>query len=370
MLSPEFYDTISKPLVELYERFETSVIEDIARHLSKMDYASAAWQVQRLNESAMLYDEILDRVAEISSISKEEVANILEKAGAKSVTFSDKIYKEAGLNPLPFNLSPAMARVLKIAIDRTNGTITNIVNTTAIAGQEAFISAADLAYMQVSTGTMSYTEAMREAVKKLSMDGLNTIQYAKKGDNVDVAVRRAILSSVGDTAAELQLERAKEMGCDLVQMSAHIGARPTHQLWQGKVFSISGTSADYPPFVESTGYGTITGFAGVNCRHSCYPFFGGISERIYKDEELKSYEKETVKYNGEELSFYEATQKQREIERNIRQWKRQASLLEQLGIDNTHELAKVREWQGRMREFTDQTGLIRQREREWTFIRK
>jgi len=365
MLDPGYVDDITRPLIELFQQLENSVIEDIVRHLAKMDFSSAAWQVQRLSESAMLYDEILERVSSISKVSRDELERIFQKAGVKAINFSDEIYRKAGLDPLPFHVSPQMARVLKIGLSRTIETMSNLVGTLAITGQEAFVSAADLAYLQVTTGTMSYTEALRQGVKKLSTEGLRVIQYASKRDQVDVAVRRAVLSSVGKTAADLQLERAQEMGCDLVQMSAHIGARPSHQVWQGKVFSISGKSTKYPPLIESTGYGTVTGFAGMNCRHSCYPYFEGISERLYSEAELKSYENKTVTYNGKEIPIYEATQKQRYIERNIRQWKRQASLLDQLGLDNTNELAKVKEWQAEMRGFVKETGLIRQREREW-----
>lgn len=175
---------------------------------------------------------------------------------------------------------------------------------------------------------------------------------------------------MSQTAGQLQTQHADEMGVDLVQTSAHIGARNTgvgpanHEGWQGRIFSRSGTNKKYPGFVESTGYGTGPGLMGWNCRHSWYPFFEGISENAYSKAELESYASKTVKYNGEEISFYNATQKQRAIERKIRYWKRQAGALEAAGEENTQEIGKVREWQARMRDFKKQTGLLRQGERE------
>jgi len=211
---------------------------------------------------------------------------------------------------------------------QAGGLIRNLTMTTAIAGQEAFISAADLAYMQVSTGTMSYTQAIREAVKSVASQGLSVIQYAGRKDQLDVAMRRAVLTGVGQTTGKLQMARADEMGCDLVQTSAHAGARPAHQVWQGQVFSRSGKSREYPNFVESTGYGTPGGLNGINCRHSWYPFFEGISENAYTERDVQALADKKVNYQGREITQYEASQVQREIERKIRKAKREASALD------------------------------------------
>lgn len=123
--------------------------------------------------------------------------------------------------------------------------------------------------MQVSSGTMSYQQAITEAVKKVANDGLGVINYASgRQDKLDVAMRRTVLAGVSQTTGQLQMTRADQMGVDLVQTSAHIGARPDHQKWQGKVFSRSGTSKQYPGLVESKDYGTGAGLMGWNCRHS------------------------------------------------------------------------------------------------------
>ncbi|MEL7658052.1 MAG: phage minor capsid protein, partial [Bacillota bacterium] len=301
--------------------------------------------------------------------SESELKRIFKNAGVKAIQFDDQIYRKAGLKPLPLNQSPAMVDVMKIGLEKTNGILRNLTNTTALTGQSAFIDAADLAYMQIATGAFDYNSAIRNAVKDIASKGLSVIDFASgRHDQLDVAVRRTVLTGVNQTAGKLTETRADDMDCDLVQTSAHIGARnkgdvpENHEMWQGKVFSRSGKHPKYPNFYEVTGYGTVTGLYGVNCRHSHFPFFEGISEPAYQD--LEVYKGEPVTYNGKEMSFYEATQKQREIERGIRRWKREAGALEAAGLDNTAELAKVKEWQAKMRDFVKQTGLQRQRERE------
>ena len=47
----------------------------------------------------------------------------------------------------------------------------------------------------------------------------------------------------------MQLERAKEMDTDLMEISAHEGARPTHTIWQGK---IDGAQASFMYKSQST----------------------------------------------------------------------------------------------------------------------
>ena len=375
MINFDQLDSLTDPLMELYERFIQSVINDIARRLGKADLTdTAAWMMQRLTESGAVYEYALGEIAKLTGISESELKRAFQKAGVNALKFDDAVYMAAGLKPPPLNLSPAMSQVLAAGLRKTGNVMRNLTMTTAISAQNAFIDAADLAYMQVSSGAFDYISAIRNAVKDLSAKGLTVIRYPGRQEQLDVAVRRTVLTGVSQTANELQITRAKEMKANLMEVSAHIGARDqgegamNHESWQGKVYSIEGSTPEYPNLYEVTGLGTVEGLGGINCRHSMYPFFEGISERMYSDAELKNYANKTVVYNGDEMSVYEATQVQRGIERKIRHWKRQAGALDAAGLDHEAETAKVREWQARMRAFVNETGLIRQGERERVFL--
>lgn len=371
MLTFDQFDALTNTIMDLFEEYQTEVIKDIARRLVKLNFASAAWQVQRLSESGALYQDILKELSRLTGKSVAEIAQIMHEAGVRTLVFDDSIYRAAGLKPIPLNLSPAMLDTLIAGIQKTNGVITNLTRTTAITAQQAFIHAADLAYLQVSTGAMSYDQAIKAAIKKVAADGLSVIEYPTgHTDKLDVATRRAVLTGVAQTSGQLQNQRANEMGVDLVGVSAHVGARNkgtgpmNHESWQGGIYSRSGTHPKYKPFIETTGYGTGEGLAGWNCRHSFYPFFEGISEPAYTAAELESFANKKVKYQGKTITQYDAAQIQREIERKIRHWKRQQAALSAAGLEHAKESAKVREWQARMRSFVNQTGLVRQRVRE------
>lgn len=371
MLTESQFDAFVDPVMSLYTDYETSVIVDMARRLKNLDFSSAAWQAQRLTESGALFQDVVKRLAKLTGKSEKTITETLTRAGVKAVKFDDDVYKAAGLEPLPLNMSPAMAQALKAALTKTNGTINNLTKTTAINAQQSFVKAADLAYYQVSTGAMSYDQAIRQAVKKMAASGIDVVDYASgHRDRMDVAMRRAVITGVAQTANTLQMTRADEMGSDLVAVSAHVGARNTgtgpenHASWQGKIYSRSGKHPKYPDFVKSTGYGTVTGLGGANCRHSFYPYFEGLSENAYSKAEVKEMNKKKVTYQEKEIDMYQATQYQREIERRIRFWKRQEAALQAAGLDATTETAKVKEWQQIMREFIAQTGLDRQSIRE------
>jgi hypothetical protein len=368
MLTSDQFDSFVNPVVDLYERYTESVINDIARRLAKNlgnVTDTAAWQMQRLTESGLVYEDALRQLAAITGESEATLRKSFTDAGVTALRYDDAIYRKARLQPLPLNLSPAMAEVLAATLRKTKGVIQNLTMTTAMSAQQAFINAADLAFMQVSTGAMSYDQAIRAAVKGVANDGLTVIDYATgHRDQLDVAMRRTVLTGVSQTANNLQWQRADEMGSDLVEVSAHAGARPSHAEWQGKIYSRSGQSTKYKPFVESTGYGTGAGLGGWNCRHSFYPFFEGLSEPAYSKADVAAMNDKTVPLHGEKVPMYDATQMQRAIERKIRYFKRQVGALDAAGLDYSVEASKVRQYQAEMRDFVARTRLVRQRVRE------
>lgn len=371
-LTAQQLDELTEPLEALFERFYQSVIEDMARRLARIDMSNAtAYQAWRSRESGLLYDELLARLSKLTGLTTRELRRAFERYGVRFTEKDEAIYRKAGLDPVPLRQSPAMMNALEAGLRKTGMVANNLTMTTAVTTQQAFIDAADLAYMQVSTGTMTYQSAIREGVLSLARRGLTVISFPSgRIDQADVAMRRTVLTGVAQTTGVMQLELAREMGCDLVEVDAHFGARNhgtgpmNHESWQGKIYSISGTDRRYPSLVETTGYGTVIGLYGVNCRHSMTAYIEGISEPSYSNGELREMKERRVRYNGEELTYYDATQKQRAIERAIRKSKREAGALEAAGLDNTAERVRLGLHQAKMRDFIEQTGLVRDRFRE------
>lgn len=185
--------------------------------------------------------------------------------------------------------------------------------------------------------------------------------------SLESAVRMNIITGVNQTCGKLQELRADELGWDLMELTAHSGARPSHASWQGKIVSRSGQRGYLS--LDDIGYGTATGFKGVNCRHDWYPYFEG-STRTYTNKQLKDWQNEKVTYNGQQISVYDATQKQRYFERQIRQDKKNLKAQQAILTSNNSDIdieqvqneirnikATQKDHNAQLNDFLKQTGL-------------
>lgn len=204
---------------------------------------------------------------------------------------------------------------------------------------------------------------MERGVTRLANSGLETIDYISgTKTTIDAALRRHIVSQANQARNRLLMQRMDEWEWDLVFVDAHFGARPSHAEWQGKVYSRSGQSTEYPPLVESTGYGTVTGLCGANCAHYMTPYVTGYSE--LPDMDYSEQERITGMTSDE---YYAATQKQRRYERLIRSQKREISYLQEVRADAVKQRIRLGELQDKLRQFTHDNHLRRdyERERAW-----
>lgn len=360
MLTPAYLDKLPSRVVQLYVGVEIRILEDMARRIAKMEQLTetAQWQAWRLEQIGAEREFIRYHLQRLTGKTQGELNALFQQAGEEALYFDDKIYRAAGLSPTALAQNKILQQIIAAGLRKTNQLFENLTSTTANTATRQFENALDDAYMDVVSGAFSYQDAVARAVKSLSRDGINAIQYPTGHvDHLDVAVRRAVLTGVNQTAAEVQLARMDEMGCDLVETTAHAGARPSHALWQGRVFSRSGRSRRYPDFVSSTGYGSGPGLCGWNCRHSFFPFFEGLSERAYSRQDLAQLKQQNVSYNGKQYTEYDASQLQRAMERQIRRWKREYLALDAAGQDTAQASARLAYWRGRQKDFSRQTGL-------------
>ena len=337
MLTEQDFIKIEKQAIGIYQNLELQIIEEIATRIANFGYANTVVlnDIKIAQEMGFLYQNIVRLVAEYNNTSYEKVAEIFNQAGAQTLKFDDKIYTEAGLNPLSINQSPSMVQILNSTIEKTTGNLQNLVMTTAISSQTAFYNAMNMAYMEVSTGVKSYSQSILDSIKKLADTGGYITYPSGRQMSIESAVRMNIITGVNQTCGKLQELRANELGWDLMELTAHSGARPSHAEWQGKIVSRSGQKGYLS--LSDIGYGTATGFKGINCRHDWYPYYKG-SARTYTQKELNKWKNEKVEYNGQKISMYDATQKQRYFERNIRQDKKNLKAQQAILTSNNKDI--------------------------------
>ena len=386
MLSPEYYESCAQLILQQYADLEDAILRDIIRRLMKRGFVtdSAKWQAEMLQEAGLLYNDIVQEISDRTDACAEQVKTLFEDAGVQTVQIDNEIYREAGLVPVDIRQSPSMRQVLEAGYRKALGQLDNLTKTMPSAGQRLYINACNQAYMKVTSGAFSYQQAIMQAVRDTAASGMKMIQYdSGHADRVETAVRRAVLTGVGQTCREIGRMNAEENGCSLMEITAHSGARPEHAVWQGQLVDLTGRRAGevvdgkHVLSLSAIGYGQITGFGGVNCRHDWYPYFEGISVPNYTAEQLKNLDARNISYNGKMYTQYEVSQMQRAGERKVRAWKRRC-ITSQEAVKNAPDEAtkaaaqaeysksavKLKAAEKSLKDFCKQTGQDRDRFRE------
>lgn len=201
---------------------------------------------------------------------------------------------------------------------------------------------------------------MQRAVSRLAAKGLETVDY-RSGvrTSIDAAVRRHVVTQSNQCRNDLLDRRCGQYGIDLVMVSAHYGARPSHAVWQGGVYSRSGAKGKYRGLAEATGYGTVGGLCGAGCRHTMTPYIEGVSKPQGTD--FAAQQRVTGLTSDQ---YYEAVQQQRAAERRIRGTKRQIAALEEDGLDTAELRVTLGKQQAELRRLVDDNHLTRDYSRE------
>lgn len=365
-LDPKMLESLPDTLVDLYGVVEIDILSDMARRISSYDYfiPAALHQNQKLQELGMVQGEIINRLSALTGRTQEELVTLLSEASAEAIEDDVDYYTRAEVYEPSKVDTEALYAQLNAGLLQTEQAFFNITKTTANTATKQFERALDRAWLQINSGGFDYNTAIKNAVKDLAEAGLGAIEYASgKVDSIEVAVRRAVVTGANQTALKTQEVLADELEIDLVEVSAHGGARPSHAKWQGKVFSRNGRvtidGVTYEDFRKATGYGRGDGLGGWNCRHTFFPYVPG-SSRSWTDKELKALEEKKVEYNGEKYTEYEASQIQRGIERDIRKLKRTVAAIEATGGDASAERATLRKAQKSYTDFSEQTKMKKQ----------
>lgn len=382
------YEPNADRIVSLYQQLEDDILSAIVKRLLKMGYVSESskHQIAVLQAAGLLYDDIIQLIADRTDASTAQVKALFEDAGVQTVAIDNAIHEEAGELPIDIRQDAATKQVLEAGYKKTLGTMQNLVSTTANNAQTAFIQTCDRIYMQVSSGAFSYQEAIRFALRQLADTGAYITYPTGHHDRIDVAVRRCVLTGVGQTAAAVTKKQAEDSGCEYMELTAHSGARPEHAKWQGQLVIIKGKRTKLyidglKVFTLSEiGYGDGAGFKGWNCRHNWHPYYVGYSTPNYTQEELKKLDEPCIPYNGKLYTEYEVSQMQRAGERKVRAWKRRC-ITAQEGVNSSTDAATkataqaeysksavhLKATEEKLKDFCKQTGQDRDRFREQVY---
>lgn len=351
MLTPEQIRAVANDVTSIYSGVETACIESIVKRIQagKKITSASLWQMKKLNDVGLLRRELIQEIKKQTKLAFPEIERLIKTAVKQSRSANAlsleglKTYKGTPKANLlsALSQSDSLAKTVK-KLTASARSMFNLTNTQATqASVRAYVSSINKAYLAMSTGNATREEAIKQAVEEIGKSGIKIVDSKKKvTDNelvrkkgetyttynngslrlypLDSAIRRDFVTMVNQSTADLTISDCNDLGTHLVETSWHNGARPEHEVWQGKVFSLDPNDTRYPYFYGSLDaglpdYGNPLGICGINCYHSFYPYFEGTEKTSKKG-------KKSAEENNKQ---YEQQQVQRSYERRLRQLKRE-----------------------------------------------
>lgn len=372
MLTPNEYKLLPENILKIFKELENQIIGDMARSMKETLELSAKtdYQLEILHKMGYDLQQIKREISKTTKLSMKRIDSLMKKSSYLSYENDKKFYTIGGKTLPPLIENPILVNFINATIKQTQGGLRNITNTLGFVDNGSFKpltrfykDVLDYATFQIGSGAYDYNTVLRQAVKKLGNSGLRTIDY-KSGRkyHIESATRMTVMTGVRQITRYMSEYNADMMDQDLMEITSHSDARPTHQEWQGQIVSRSG-KGNYLT-LDDIGYGTGDGFGGWNCRHDWYCYFEGISKPAPMVVDTEPFE-----YEGKTYTGYEASQKQRQIERNIRKTKRELIAYEGAGLkdDVTSAEIKLRRQQELYKDFSKHADLRTKHERTYVY---
>ena len=376
MFNPNELEAIPLPLEEYFKDLEFRIMSDVIRRIQINSEVtrSADWQIYRSVQLGKSMDEITKFIRSSLKASDKEIDRLYNDVIKTGYSRDESLYKEVGKPFIPFADNIALKQLINAISEQTKGELKNITGSLGFAVKENGVivfkpiaeyyqKTLDGAMLDITSGAFDCNSVIKRTVGEMTKSGLRTVDYASGWTNrITVATRRAVMTGLGQVTGKINEDNAKQLETDLFEVTWHVGARPSHMVWQGKVYTKQ-------QLIDICGLGSGDGLCGWNCRHDYYPYIEGISERTYTDKELEEMNaRENIPkvYNGKEYTSYTATQKQRKLETLMRKQRQDIKLLTLGSADkDTIKMARIkyRNTSAQYADFSDKMGLKQQRER-------
>lgn len=378
----EYKDQVADKIAARYISLEERILQDIARRIKKTGEitSTADWQINRLRILGYSSEDIEREIKKTLDASYPEMFELYDKVIDWEYVRNKDVYKQINAEFIPYEENRQLQHITDAIIQQS---LEDLENVTRSLGfyldyngrkvltplSQVYTNYLDNACFDIVTGAFDYGSVLRRVVTQLTNSGLRKIEYGSGyASRVEVAARRAVMTGVANLTGEIADYNAKKLGTEYFEVEWHAGARPTHAVWQGQVWTKE-------QLYSVCGLGTVTGLLGANCYHTYYPFFPGISERNWSDdwlEEQNRKESKPKEFRGKEYALYEAKQRQRQMETAMRAQREKVQMLQNGGADWQEVMLQKAKYQGQLNEyaaFSRKMGLKEERERIYLDMR-
>ena len=378
----DYKEKIASKIAARYISLEERILQDIARRIKKTGEitSTADWQINRLRILGYSSEDIEREIKKTLDASYPEMFELYDKVINWEYVRNKDIYEQINAEFIPFEKNEQLKQITDAIIRQS---LEDLENVTKSLGfyldyngkkvltplSQVYSNYLDNACYDIVTGAFDYGSVLRRVVTQLTNSGLRKIEYGSGyASRVEVAARRAVMTGVANLTGEIADYNAKKLGTEYFEVEWHAGARPTHAVWQGQVWTKE-------QLYSVCGLGTVTGLLGANCYHTYYPFFPGISQRNWSDEWLEEQNRKESKpkeFRDKEYTLYEAKQRQRQMETAMRAQREKVQMLQDGGADRQEVMLQKAKYQGQLNEyaaFSRKMGLKEERERIYLDMR-
>ena len=321
-------------LIESYKR-------NMSRHTAeelKEGFKWEMWQATKLQDMKKYRAESRVIIDSYTKIARDATTGIVKDSFGAGVDTADSLLHGLGTSVSSADSFGRMnRRKVDALIQASHNDLKKVRSATLRLTDDAYRQTIFKAQLMHASGGTTLKQSVDMAAKDFLAQGINAIVY-KNGAKVNIAsyAEMAIRNSSKKAYLTGEGARQAEWGVTLVQVTSYGACSDLCIPWQGRVYVddvyAGGKTGDgeetYPLLSEAM----ANGLYHPNCRHTQGAYFEGISEPINKPD------KDKIREN------YKTEQRQRQIERNIRKYKRIKE--GSLDPDNIKKAqAKVRAWQ-------------------------
>jgi len=367
-LSQEQILAIPEPLVEHFQRLERDIVAAIARHIGKLNFAyqgeigalapNDVHQLDQLQKVGFNLEEIQSEIARVTQRAQNDIFDLFNQAAKREYDRYREVFDLTGKQWVPFAENTQLATLIEQVTRATDGQLRNISGTLGFVGTDGnwqelasfYQQQIDYAVYALKTGQTSVMEAMRSTVRNMADKGVTQIEWSSGYKRrMDSSVRQNILGGLAQLSREQAKMVAEQVGADGMEISFHLGYRPTHD-FGGLQFDLKEFAEEIEPLMNEP-----------NCYHRAFPIVLGISTPAYTDEQIEEMkaENERIRYfEGKPYDRYRAEQRQRRYELEIRKQRDRINAFEAMG-DHEADIARgrLRQVQANYKKFSAAVGL-------------
>lgn len=346
MLRAEEIEALQDAASDLLRPVIEYLLRDIAERIAKAGQLTATvqyetWKLQQLGISQRQLRQYLKKALKVTDAQLRQLLTQSAEVG-----YNYDLRSLPTERAIPFAENEAVQQIVKAAVEQTHGTLENLTQTMGMVDpygnvqplQKAYRHCMDYAFQQVSTGAVDYNTAIREATRNLAEKGVQVIDYESGvHTSLEAAVRRNIMGGLGLMQERISQYNHDEYGADGWEIDAHSNSAPDHEPIQGHQY----TDAEY----EALNNSLVRRIGTLNCGHSAHPIVYGASIPQYTPEELEEMRQKNetgISFRGKHYTGYEATQRQRRLERAIRAQKRKILIDKATGDSEKMETDQIK----------------------------